>query len=47
MFNIVNTSRGEKAELVPVSMDSRYQQAFQRRVRQAVELPDGESAEIQ
>ena len=46
MFNIVDTSRGEKADLVPVSMDSRYQQAFQRRVRQAVELPDGEPFEI-
>ena len=46
MFNIVDTSRGEKADLVPVTMNSRYQQAFQRRVRQAVELPDGEPFEI-
>ena len=47
MFNIVDTSRGGKADLVPVSTDSRYQQAFQRRVRQAVELQDGEPTEIQ
>ena len=47
MFHVVDTSRGEKADLVPVSTDSRYQQAFQRRVRQAVELQDGEPTEIQ
>jgi hypothetical protein len=39
MFNIIDTSRGEKADLVPLTMDSRYRQAFQRRVRQTVEAP--------
>ena len=45
MFNIIDTSRGEKADLVPLTMASRYQQAFQRRVRQTVELHGGESFE--
>jgi len=39
MFNIIDTSRGEKADLVPLTMASRYRQAFARRVRQTVELP--------
>lgn len=34
MFNIIDTSRGEKADLVPLTMASSYRQAFQRRVRQ-------------
>jgi len=39
MFNIIDTSRGEKADLVPLTMASRYRQAFQHRVRQMIELP--------
>jgi hypothetical protein len=39
MFNIIDTSRGEKADLVPLTMASRYRRAFARRVRQAVEIP--------
>ena len=31
MFNIIDTSRGEKADLMPLTMASRYRQAFQRR----------------
>lgn len=38
MFNIIDTSRGEKADLIPLTMASRYYQAFQRRVRQAIDL---------
>jgi hypothetical protein len=38
MFNIIDSSRGEKADLVPLTMASPYRQAFQRRVRQAVEV---------
>jgi hypothetical protein len=51
MFNIIDTERGEKADLVPLTMASRhkvpfgYRQAFQRRVRQTVELHGGESLE--
>ena len=40
MFNIIDTSRGEKADLVPLTMASRYRQAFQRRMRQTVDTPD-------
>lgn len=46
MFNIIDTSRGEKADLVPLTMDARYQQAFSRRLRQRVELPGVEPFEI-
>jgi hypothetical protein len=46
MFNIIDTSRGEKADLVPLTMDPRYQQAFQRRVRQTVEVPGAEPFEV-
>ena len=42
MFNIIDTSRGEKADLVPLTMASRYYQGFQRRVRQTIDLPDTE-----
>jgi len=46
LFNIIDTSRGEKADLVPLTMASRYRGAFQRRVRQAVEVPGSEPFEI-
>ncbi len=46
MFNIIDTSRGEKADLIPITMETYYQQAFQRRVRQTVELPGVEPFEV-
>lgn len=46
MFNIIDTSRGEKADLVPLTMDLRYGEAFQRRLRQTVELPASEPFQI-
>jgi hypothetical protein len=46
MFNIIDTTRGEKADLVPLTMASRYRKAFGRRVRQAVEIPGVEPREI-
>ncbi|MBU1877994.1 MAG: nucleotidyl transferase AbiEii/AbiGii toxin family protein [Chloroflexi bacterium] len=46
MFNIIDTDRGEKADLVPLTMASPYRQAFQRRVRQTVEIPGRESFAI-
>jgi hypothetical protein len=46
MFNIIDTDRGEKADLVPLTMASRYRQAFQRRVRQRVEVPGAEPFEV-
>jgi hypothetical protein len=46
MFNIIDTTRGEKADLVPLSMSPTYRLAFRRRVRQRIELPGGESFEV-
>ena len=46
MFNIIDTSRGEKADLVPLSLSPTYRLAFQRRVRQRIELPNAESFEV-
>lgn len=46
MFNIIDSSRGEKADLVPLTMASGYQEAFQRRIRQRVEIPGGASFEV-
>jgi hypothetical protein len=46
MFNIIDTERGEKADLVPLTMASRYREAFQRRVRQAVDIPGAAPFEV-
>ncbi len=46
MFNIIDTTRGEKADLAPLSMSPTYRLAFQRRVRQRIELPNAESFEV-
>ncbi len=46
MFNIIDTSRGEKADLMPLTMASRYRQAFQRRVRQTIDLSGTEPFEV-
>jgi hypothetical protein len=46
MFNIIDTSRGEKADLVPLTMASRYRQALQHRVRQRIEVPGSEPFEV-
>ncbi len=40
MFNIIDTERGEKADLVPLTLDSHYREAFQNRTRKTVELPN-------
>jgi hypothetical protein len=39
MFNIIDTTAGKKADLVPLSMDARYRRAFDRRVRQVIQEP--------
>lgn len=39
MFNIIDTERGEKADLIPLTMVLLYRQAFKRRVRQAIDIP--------
>ncbi len=43
---IIDTTRGEKADLVPLTMASCYRKAFGRRVRQTVEIPGVEPLEI-
>ena len=39
MFNIIDSSRGEKAVLVPLAMAATYRRAFERRVRHASGSP--------
>lgn len=46
MFNMIDSSRGDKADLVPLTMEPRYLFAFQHRIRQIVELPEAEPFEI-
>ncbi len=46
MFNIIDTDRGEKADLIPVTMVPRYRQAFQRRVRQQVQIPRADPFQV-
>lgn len=46
MFNIIDSDRGEKADLIPLTMVSRYRQAFENRVRQTVEIPGGEAFDV-
>ncbi len=38
-FNIIDSSRGEKVDLFPLTMDIRYQPAFDNRIRRMVDLP--------
>ena len=40
-FNIIDGKMGDKADLSPLTRDSRYRWAFQNRVRQTIDLPDG------
>ena len=39
LFNIIDTERGEKADLFPITMGERYHPALENRLRQMVELP--------
>jgi hypothetical protein len=39
MFNIIDSSRGEKADLIPLTMTSDYLNAFENRVQHSIELP--------
>lgn len=42
-FNIIDGKRGEKADLSPLTRDSRYRAAFGRRIRQKITWPGVES----
>jgi hypothetical protein len=46
MFNIIDTDRGEKADLVPLGGALDYLPAFERRVRQIVEVTGAEPFEV-
>jgi hypothetical protein len=46
LFNIIDTSLGDKADLVPLRNEPQQRHAFHRRVRQPLELPGGELVEI-
>jgi hypothetical protein len=46
MFNIIDTNRGEKADLVPLSGTLSYRQAFENRVRKMVSIPGPEAFEV-
>lgn len=46
MFNIIDGSLGVKADLVPLSLEPTYRQAFQQRVRCTVVDAQGEEFEI-
>ncbi len=39
MFNIIDSSRGEKADLLPLTMSSDYVHAFRNRVQRTLEIP--------
>jgi hypothetical protein len=44
-FNIIDGKRGEKADLSPLTRDSRYREAFRRRIRHRITWPGVESFE--
>lgn len=46
LFNIIDTSLGDKADLVPLRNEPHERSAFRRRLRQPLELPDGQLLEI-
>lgn len=39
MFNIIDSTLGEKADLVPLTMAAQYREAFARRIRQHISVP--------
>lgn len=45
LFNIIDAERGEKVDLIPITLDARYQEAFTRRIRLAFEDLTGELVE--
>jgi hypothetical protein len=45
-FNIIDSSRGEKADLFPITMDPRYRPALANRIRRVVDLPDQDAFSV-
>jgi hypothetical protein len=46
LFNIIDTSSGDKADFIPLRDEPQGRNAFRRRLRQPLELPGGELVEI-
>ncbi|MGE5264129.1 MAG: hypothetical protein ACM3S0_12180 [Acidobacteriota bacterium] len=46
MFNIIDGQAGQKVDLVPLSMDPSYSQAFRRRVRLDIDDPEGRPMKV-
>jgi hypothetical protein len=46
MFNIIDGSQGVKADLVPLSREPEYREAFRQRVRCIVVDPQGQEFEV-
>ncbi len=46
MFNIIDTNRGEKADLVPLSGTLSYEYAFQNRIRKIVSATDAKPFQV-
>ncbi|MGB0385056.1 MAG: nucleotidyl transferase AbiEii/AbiGii toxin family protein [Ardenticatenaceae bacterium] len=46
MFNVIDITHGQKADLVPLSMDERNQRAFQNRVRKRIDISEDKQLEI-
>jgi hypothetical protein len=42
LFNVIDSERGEKVDLIPWTLDERYAEAFDRRIRLAFEDLNGE-----
>lgn len=42
LFNIIDSERGEKVDLIPITLDARYREAFGRRIRLAFEDLNGD-----
>ena len=46
VFKLIDTSRGEKADLIPITMVARYRGAIGRRVRKQIEIPGCPPSEV-
>ena len=46
LFNVIDTTAGVKADLVPIGLDAEAQAAFARRIRQTISDADGQIWEV-
>ncbi|HDN79511.1 MAG TPA: hypothetical protein ENG33_03460 [Chloroflexi bacterium] len=45
LFNLIDTERGEKVDLIPITMEPFYKRAFTRRIKRLIEDPSGREME--